>query len=90
MTFADMAAELSDAIGKPIQYIPITLEDFRAGVAEAAGPFIAGVFEGIARETLDGRNSHLNDGIQRALGRAPRDFATFAKAAAKAGAWANT
>lgn len=38
--------------------------------------------------TLDGHNAHLSDGIQRILGRAPRDFAAFARKAAAAGAWA--
>ena len=39
------------------------------------------------RETLDGRNAHLGDGVQRALGRAPRDFSDFASTAARAGKW---
>jgi uncharacterized protein YbjT (DUF2867 family) len=34
---------------------------------------------------LDGRNAHLGDGVQRALGRPPRDFADFARAAAATG-----
>ena len=38
-------------------------------------------------EVLDGRNAHVTDGVQRALGRAPRDFADFACAAATNGAW---
>ncbi|WP_299476074.1 NmrA family NAD(P)-binding protein [uncultured Roseibium sp.] len=87
MTFTQMAEELGRAIGRPIQHIPISFEDFRAGVAQAAGPDIADVFEAIARETLDGRNAHLTDGVERALGRKPRDFAEFAAKAARAGAW---
>ncbi|MET1413340.1 NAD(P)H-binding protein [Roseibium sp. HPY-6] len=89
MTFAQMAEELGSAVGRPIQHIPISFEDFRAGVAEAAGPDIADVFEAIARETLDGRNAHLTDGVERALGRKPRDFAEFAAKAAQAGAWSH-
>jgi hypothetical protein len=38
-------------------------------------------------ELLDGRNASLTDGVQRALGRAPRDFADFARDAAGAGVW---
>jgi hypothetical protein len=30
---------------------------------------------------------HLGDGVQRALGRPPRDFADFARDAATAGVW---
>jgi hypothetical protein len=38
-------------------------------------------------DVLDGRNAHLADGVQRALGRAPRDFADFARDAAASGVW---
>lgn len=89
MSFAQMADELGTATGRPVRHIPISFEDFRAGVAKAAGPFIADVFEAIARETLDGRNAHLTDGVERALGRKPRDFTEFAAKAARAGAWSH-
>lgn len=87
MTFAEMARELSDATGHPIQYVPITFEEFHAGLLQIAGEFVADVFTSIARETLDGRNQHRTDGVQRALGREPRDFSEFARKAAARGAW---
>ena len=87
MTFADMAAELSRAMGRTVQYLPISFEDFHAEIAKANGEMIADVITDIARETLDGRNAILADGVQRALGRAPRGFADFADNAAKTGAW---
>ncbi len=87
MTFAQMAKELSAASGRPIQYVPITFEEFHEGLVQVGGEFIADVFTGIARETLDGRNAHVADGVQRALGRQPRDFSEFARAAVAAGAW---
>lgn len=87
MTFAEMAAVLSQATGRPIRHIPITFEDFHANIAEAGGDFVADVFTAIARETLDGRNAHLTDGVERALGHKPRDFEDFAKAAASRGVW---
>jgi hypothetical protein len=36
---------------------------------------------------LDGRNARLADGVQRALGREPRDFAEFARRTAATGVW---
>ena len=87
MTFADMAKVLSSTLGRHIQHIPITFEDFHANVAAAGGDFVADVFTQIARETLDGRNAHTADGVERALGRKPRDFAEFAQTAMAAGAW---
>ena len=38
-------------------------------------------------EVLDGRNAHVVDGVRRALGREPRDFADFARDAAATGIW---
>lgn len=87
MTFADMAADLSRAMGREIRHIPISFDAFHAAIAEAGGPFVADVFTAIARETLDGRNARTADGVMRALGRAPRDFAAFARTATRTGAW---
>ena len=87
MTFAEMAEVLGQAIGRPIQHIPISFDDFHANVAAAGGEFVANVFTAIARETLDGRNAHTTDGVMQALGRPPRDFAEFAADAARAGTW---
>ena len=87
MTFAGMAAELSLAIGRPIRHIPISFEEFHANIAQSGGDFVADVFTAIARETLDGRNAYVTDGVTRALGRPPRGFAEFATTAAKSGAW---
>ena len=87
MSFAGMAEALTVATGRQIAYVPISFEDFYAALLETQGEMIADVLTGIARETLDGRNAHLTDGVQRALGRPPRDFTTFAMAAARTGAW---
>jgi uncharacterized protein YbjT (DUF2867 family) len=87
LSFADMAKALSFEIGRPIRHIPITFDDFHANVAQSGGDFVAGVFTAIARETLDGRNARICDGVQRALGRAPTSFAQFARKAATSGAW---
>jgi hypothetical protein len=40
-------------------------------------------------KVLDGRNAYLSDGVQRALGRPPRDFADYACAAAT-GVWSGS
>ncbi|MBY6059006.1 NmrA family NAD(P)-binding protein [Leisingera daeponensis] len=87
MSFAEMAEALTVATGRQITYVPISFEGFHAALLETQGEMIADVLTGIARETLDGRNAHLTDGVQRALGRPPRDFTAFAMAAARTGAW---
>lgn len=87
MGFAQMAEALSAASGRPVAHAPLSLEEFHDALVPLQGEMLAEVVTGIARETLDGRNAHLADGVERALGRAPRDFADFAAAAARAGAW---
>lgn len=87
MTFAEMAGVLSDTLGRHIQHVPITFEDFHANIAASGGDFVADVFTSIARETLDGRNAHTSDGVERALARPARDFKSFAEVAAKSGMW---
>lgn len=87
MTFAEMAEVLTETLGRPIQYVPISFDDFHANVAASGGEFVADIFTSIARETLDGRNAHVTDGVERALGRKPRDFAEFAKTAMATGTW---
>ena len=87
LSFADMAAILTAATGRDIRHTPISFADFHANIARSGGGFVADVFTAIARETLDGRNATLTDGVQRALGRPARNFADFARHAAKSGCW---
>ena len=88
MTFAEMADVLSTTLGRHIQHVPISFEDFHANVSAAGDDFVADVFTKIARETLDGRNAYVADGVERAVGRKPRDFSEFAAVAASRGVWA--
>ncbi|MFS4579946.1 NAD(P)H-binding protein [Phaeobacter sp. C3_T13_0] len=87
MTFEHMAEVLSAATGQKITHMPISFEDFHAALLASQGEMIADVLTDIARETLDGRNARIADGVQRALGRPPRDFTTFATNAVSSGAW---
>ena len=87
LSFDEVAATLAQATGWSVRYQPITLEQFRAGMADIAGAFIADVITHVAEESLDGRNAWLGDGVQRALGRAPRSFAAFCAREAQAGTW---
>jgi len=85
--FSDVAAELSAAVGRPVEYVPITLGQFHAAMSNIGGEFIADVFTHVCKEALDGRNEWLGDGVQRALGREPRDFAEVCRSAAAGGTW---
>lgn len=88
LTFADAAAELSRAVGRPVRYQPISFEEFADGLTSAGVPVDAAAGTvSVFREILDGRNARLTDGVQRALGRPAADFADYARAAAATGVW---
>jgi uncharacterized protein YbjT (DUF2867 family) len=84
LTFADAAAELSAAVGRPLRYRPITFDRFADALSRAGAPpeAVAGTVA-VLQEILDGRNAHLADGVQRALGRPPADFSEYARAVAR-------
>ena len=88
LSFADALAEISAAIGRPIRYVAVAPEDYRAQL-EAAGtpPDMTDLLMYLFTTVLDGRNASVAEGIQRALGRAPRDFATYVRTTAQAGLW---
>ncbi|WP_207391311.1 NmrA family NAD(P)-binding protein [Streptomonospora litoralis] len=84
LSFGDVARELSTATGRDIRYVPVTGDEFRAILRENGLPEeFADLFELVS----DGRNAHLVDGVERALGRKPRDFREFAAEAAATGVW---
>jgi uncharacterized protein YbjT (DUF2867 family) len=88
LTFAEAVDEISQATGRAIQYIEIPHEAFAAGIAEAGLPEdIVWLLNYLFATVLDGRNASLGDGVQKALGREPRDFADFCRAAATTGVW---
>ncbi len=88
LTFAEAIREISDASGREISYVQITPDQFTEGLAEQGvpGDYIC-LLNYLFTEVLDGRNAYVTDGVQRALGRAPRDFKEFATDAANDGAW---
>ena len=88
LSFADAVAEIAAACGRPIAYARITAQEFVDGLVTHGVPVEeAHVFAEIFGTVLDGRNAHLTDGVQRALGRPPRDFATYAATTAATDVW---
>lgn len=88
MTFAEAVSEIGRAAGREIRYVSLDADAFAAALkADGVPDDYIRLLEYLTREVLDGRNESLADGVQRALGRPPRDFADYARAAAAAGAW---
>ena len=88
LTFAEAVEEIAGASGRKIQYVQIPAEAFAAGIAESGAPEdIAWLLEYLFSTVLDGRNACVCDGVQRALGREPTDFAEYARRIAASGIW---
>lgn len=85
LNFADVAAEISKATNRDVRYVPLTTQEYTAVLRENGLPI---EFVELFTKVLDGRNAHLTDGVQRALGREPRDFSDYARDTAATGIWA--
>ena len=88
LTIAEAVEEIAKAVGRNIRYVQVSADQYASVLAEAGlPPEFVGLVNYIFTTVLDGRNAHLSDGVQRALGREPRDFADYARDAAASGAW---
>jgi uncharacterized protein YbjT (DUF2867 family) len=88
LSFPEAVEEIGKAAGRKIRYVQISMEQYASLLEQHEVPAdYMWLIRYLFTEVLDGRNAHLADGVQRALGRAPRDFADFARGAAAAGVW---
>ncbi|QXJ19521.1 NAD(P)H-binding protein [Actinomadura graeca] len=88
LTFAEAVAEIGRAAGREIAYVPVAAEDYGAALVRHGLPAeIAGFLVYLFTTVLDGRNTPTTDGVRRALGREPRDFADYARETAASGIW---
>jgi uncharacterized protein YbjT (DUF2867 family) len=88
LTFADAVEEIARATGREIGYVHISIDEFAAAAAaQDVPPEFVELLTYLFSEVLDGRNAHVADGVQRALGREPRDFRDYAHNAAATGVW---
>jgi uncharacterized protein YbjT (DUF2867 family) len=88
LTFADVAAEIAEAAGREVRYVPVSLEQHAAEAAEHGVPAeVIELLTYLFSEVVDGRNAGTTDGVRRALGREARDFAQYARETAVSGVW---
>jgi uncharacterized protein YbjT (DUF2867 family) len=88
LTFAQAIAEIGKASGRELHFKSVSMSAFTQTLAEQGNPAdIVDFLSYLFSEVLDGRNAHLSDGVERALGRKPRDFAEFAHQTASTRIW---
>jgi uncharacterized protein YbjT (DUF2867 family) len=83
LTFEAAVREIAEATGRDVRLQRVPLDEYVAAVP----PDLLWLLRYLFTEVLDGRNAQVTDGVQRALGRPPRDFADFAREAAAGGVW---
>lgn len=88
LSFGAAMTEIGDAIGRPIRYIALSPDDHVAELVEHGVPTAEAAVVGQLFEVIRlGLSDHVSDGVALALGRAPRDFADYARTTAATGVW---
>lgn len=88
MTFNEVAKTLSKAMGREISYVDVPHEAFVENIRQSGAPDdVVWMLDYLFATVLDGRNAYLADGVERALNRPAKDFADYARDAAKLGCW---
>lgn len=88
MTFGDAVVEIAEATGREVRFETVPMEAFGADLGQQGlSADEVWLVTYLFTEVLDGRNESLTDGVQRALGREPRDFADYVRATVAAGLW---
>ncbi|WP_214415050.1 NAD(P)H-binding protein [Sphaerisporangium fuscum] len=88
VTLTEAVATISEATGREIRYVPLSVEDYVAElVQQGLPPADAESFADVIEPLREGKDEYVSDGVGRALGRPPRTFAEFATSTAAAGGW---
>src|SRR3984893_7192656 len=87
LSFRDAVAQIGAATGRDISFVSVPIADYTAMLTEYGLPqdFIW-LLNHLFTEVL-GSKARLADGVQRALGREPKDFADYARETATTGVW---
>jgi uncharacterized protein YbjT (DUF2867 family) len=88
LTFADAVEEIAAATGREILFTPVTMDSYEAMLRQAEVPEdYIWLIKYLFTEVLTPANAELTQDVARVLGRAPVDFADYARAAAQSGVW---
>ena len=87
LSFGEALDEIGRVTGRPLRYVPISSEAYAKLLEGLVPGDVASFLKELFEFVLDGHNAYLSDGVQQALGKKPRDFSDFVRAAAAAGAW---
>ena len=76
--YADAAALISEALGRPVRYAAVSDDDFVQGLVGAGVPAVyAGFLASIFYPVREGWTAGVSDAVQTLTGRAPRSLAQY-------------
>ena len=87
LTFAQAAAEISQAVARPVRYRQISPEEFAESLAPHASQEVIDLLLELFTVVLDGRNTSVMHGVEQALGHPARDFSDYVRRTAATGIW---
>lgn len=88
ISFPEAVAEIAGASGRDIRFVRVPQDAYNAAMAEHGVPAdLIWLVNELFTEVLDGRNASLTDGVQRAIGRAPKDFSIYTAETTATGVW---
>ena len=91
MTFAQCADEISAAVGYPVKFTRIGVEEFIEALrAEGLPDDMLWLMNELFTVVFDGRNSKPTTGVGEALGRPATDFSEYLRKVVASGAWNRT
>ena len=88
MSFAQCVAEISEAVGYPVVYTSIQIDDFLNALRDQGLPEgMLWLMRELFTVVFDGRNSTPTTGVEDALGRPATDFSEYLRKVMATGAW---
>jgi uncharacterized protein YbjT (DUF2867 family) len=80
ITYPEVAAELAAATGRDVEFVDVSDDDARDGMIQAGVPgFVADQIVATFAMARQGVNDEVTGTVESLTGRAPRDFAAFAR-----------
>lgn len=88
LTFAQCIKEISEALGRPVKYTTVPVDDYINALREQGVPEdLQWLLRELFTVVFDGRNSNVMSGVEEALGRPPTDFKTYVQKTMESGVW---
>jgi len=88
LTFAEAVAEIACVARREINFVAVPPAAYRQALEQAQlPPQLIDLVLYLFTTVLDGRNTPVTDGVQRALGRPARDFSDYVRRTAATGIW---